>query len=129
MSEEEVYRRGLWADVRIFNTTLSGVSVLDDFIIAVGVLGIIYGEGDVDPGDEDARETFGRRLREDAAFSTPVALSVMVFFALCAQCASTIAIIRREAGGWGWAIFSFTYMTVLAYVGALVTYQIGRLFV
>lgn len=41
VSEEEVYRRGLWADVRIFNTTLSGVSVLDDFIIAVGVLGII----------------------------------------------------------------------------------------
>ena len=41
ISEDEVYRRGLWADVRIFNTTLSGVSVLDDFIIAVGVLGII----------------------------------------------------------------------------------------
>lgn len=40
-SEEEVYLRGLWPDVRIFNTTLSGVSVLDDFIIAVGVLGII----------------------------------------------------------------------------------------
>lgn len=39
--EEDVYLRGLWADVRIFNTTLSGVSVLDDFIIAVGVLGII----------------------------------------------------------------------------------------
>ena len=41
VTEERVYRRGLWADVRIFNTTLSGVSVLDDFIIAVGVLGII----------------------------------------------------------------------------------------
>lgn len=41
VSEEDVYLRGLWADVRIFNTTLSGVSVLDDFIIAVGVLGII----------------------------------------------------------------------------------------
>lgn len=41
VSEKDVYLRGLWADVRIFNTTLSGVSVLDDFIIAVGVLGII----------------------------------------------------------------------------------------
>ena len=41
ISEEDVYLRGLWADVRIFNTTLSGVSVLDDFIIAVGVLGMI----------------------------------------------------------------------------------------
>lgn len=41
ITEEQVYLRGLWADVRIFNTTLSGASVLDDFIIAVGTLGII----------------------------------------------------------------------------------------
>lgn len=41
IQEDQVYLRGLWADVRIFNTTLSGVTVLDDFIIAVGVLGII----------------------------------------------------------------------------------------
>ena len=41
ITEDDVYLRGLWADVRIFNTTLSGVSVLDDFIIAVGVLGMI----------------------------------------------------------------------------------------
>ena len=39
--EEDVYLRGLWADVRIFNTTLSGASVLDDFIVAVGTLGMI----------------------------------------------------------------------------------------
>ena len=32
---------GVWADVRIFNTTLSGVSLLDDFIVAVATLGII----------------------------------------------------------------------------------------
>jgi len=41
VTEEQVYLRGLWADVRIFNTTLSGAAVLDDFIIAVGALGII----------------------------------------------------------------------------------------
>ena len=41
VTEEQVYLRGLWADVRIFNTTLSGAAVLDDFIIAVGALGIV----------------------------------------------------------------------------------------
>ena len=41
VTEDDVYRRGLWPDVRIFNTTLSGVSVLDDFIVAVGALGMI----------------------------------------------------------------------------------------
>ena len=49
----------------------------------------------------------------------------MVFFALCAQCASTLMIIRRETNSWGWAAFSFVYMTGLAYIGALITYQIG----
>ena len=52
----------------------------------------------------------------------------MVFFALCAQCVSTLAVIRRETGHWGWSALSFTYMTVLAYLGALVTYQVGMLF-
>jgi ferrous iron transport protein B len=51
----------------------------------------------------------------------------MVFFALCAQCASTLAVIRRETGNWWWPAFTFVYMTGLAYVGAWLTYQIGML--
>ncbi len=61
-------------------------------------------------------------------FTVPVALSLMVFFALCCQCASTLAVIRRETRSWGWPVFTFVYMTVLAYVGALVTYQLGTRF-
>jgi len=47
----------------------------------------------------------------------------MVFFALCAQCASTLAVIARESGHWGWAAFTFVYMTLLAWVFAFVTYR------
>ena len=50
----------------------------------------------------------------------------MVFFALCCQCASTLAVIRRKTRSWRWPVFTFTYMTVLAYVGALVVYQVGH---
>ena len=49
----------------------------------------------------------------------------MVFFALCCQCASTLAVIRRETQSWAWPAFTFAYMTVLAYLGALVTFQAG----
>ena len=51
----------------------------------------------------------------------------MVFFALCAQCAATLMVIRRETNSWRWPIFTFGYMTALAYIGALITYQVGML--
>jgi ferrous iron transport protein B len=106
--------------------------------VVVGTLGIIYNLGEVDPGEiseaEDPAATeLGQALRrqtwpEDCqrkVFTVPTALSLMVFFALCAQCASTLAIMRRETNSWRWPIFTFMYMTGLAYVGALVTYQVG----
>jgi ferrous iron transport protein B len=96
--------------------------------VIVGTLGTIYSlGGDVKEDDnglttaiQSATWPDGRRV-----YNVPVALSVMVFFALCAQCASTLVVIRRETNSWGWAAFTFVYMTLLAYGGALVTYQIG----
>ena len=67
-------------------------------------------------------EGTGRKL-----FNVPVALSIVVFFALCAQCAATLAVIRRETNSWGWPIFTFSYMTILAYLASLATYQLGML--
>jgi ferrous iron transport protein B len=58
-------------------------------------------------------------------FTLPVALSIMVFFALCAQCASTLVVIGRETSSWLWPVVTFTYMTLLAWLGAFATYQIG----
>ena len=75
ITEDDVYLRGLWADVRIFNTTLSGVSVLDDFIIAVGVLGMIermfsdisawIGQGVIENGWLAAGEMIHYKLRQE----------------------------------------------------------------
>jgi ferrous iron transport protein B len=100
--------------------------------VVVGTLGILYNEGKVDTdeirdADNVAETSLGRALTRDGAFTIPVALSLMVFFALCCQCASTLAVIRRETRSWRWPVFTFTYMTVLAYVGALVVFQIARL--
>lgn len=105
--------------------------------VIVGTLGIIYNLGEGDEV-EDKLETAlqestwgdGDPMRaEEKVFTVPVALSVMVFFALCCQCASTLAVIRRETRSWFWPAFTFIYMTGLAYVGALVTYQVGRFLV
>jgi hypothetical protein len=46
-----------------------------------------------------------------------VGLTLMIFFALSCQCLSTLAVVRRETGGFRWPLFLFCYMTVLAYLG------------
>jgi ferrous iron transport protein B len=51
---------------------------------------------------------------------------MMVFFALCAQCFSTLATVRRETGSRKWAYFMFAYMTALAYIGAFVVQLLGK---
>jgi len=97
--------------------------------VLVSTLGVIYNLG----GDEDeASPVLKEQLRaatwdgtEEPVYTVPVALSIMVFFALCAQCASTLVIIKRETNSWRWPIFTFVYMTTLAYLGAFLTYQIG----
>lgn len=99
--------------------------------VVVGTLGIIYNLGQAD--SEQIQEPLGQILREAhrddnpgrQVFTVPVVLSLMVFFALCCQCASTLVVIRRETNSWRWPAFTFAYMTILAYLGALITYQIG----
>jgi ferrous iron transport protein B len=111
-------------DWRISMSTLASFPARE---IIVATLGTIYSLG----GDQDEESGAMRRGLQAAThadgrpvFTIPVALSVMVFFALCAQCMSTLAIIQREMASWGWAAFSFGYMTLLAYVGAFVTYRL-----
>jgi ferrous iron transport protein B len=105
--------------------------------VVMGVLGVIYNLGaDLDVGQAADQQSLREKLQEAAwddtgerVYNVPVALSLMVFFALCAQCASTLVVIKRETNRWAWPLFTFVYMTTLAYLGALATYQIGsRLF-
>jgi len=100
--------------------------------VVLGTLGVIYNLGDVDPGEEEGATMLVRRLKaatwdgsDRKVFSLPVALSIMVFFALCAQCASTLAVIGRETGSWVWPVVTFAYMTGLAWLGAFAIYQLG----
>jgi ferrous iron transport protein B len=109
--------------------------------VIVGTLGIIYNQGDVSAEEirespQVAETSLGRALSDATwdddptrkVFTIPAALSVMVFFALCCQCVSTLAVIRRETRSWRWPVFAFTYMTFLAYAGAMIVYQLGTWF-
>jgi ferrous iron transport protein B len=100
--------------------------------VLVSTLGVIYNlGGEVDEESQPLREQIRAATWDGTdrpVYTVPVALSIMVFFALCAQCVSTLVIIKRETQSWGWPVFTFVYMTALAYLGALLTYQIGARF-
>jgi ferrous iron transport protein B len=69
-----------------------------------------------------------RDPRTGAPIYTPlVGFGLMVFFLFACQCMSTVAVVRRETGSWRWPVFMFAYMSVLAWVGAFVVFQGGRL--
>ncbi len=95
--------------------------------IVVATMGTIYNLDDKGDGQPmGLREKLHHVEGPDGkpVFNAAVALSIMVFFALCCQCAATLATIKRETHSWRWPLLTFGYMTTLAYVGALVTYQV-----
>lgn len=118
-----------------------GCAVLASFPareVVVATLGVLYGVGDDPDLEEDTeggesndlyRAMQAARWEDtgEPVFNIPVALSVMVFFALCSQCVSTLATIYTETRSWVWPVVSFVYMTVLAYLGAMLVYQVGAL--
>ncbi len=112
-----------------------GCAVLASFPareVVIGTMGVIYQlGGEQDEESVPLREALKRDRWEatgEPIFNVPVALSIMVFFALCAQCASTLVVIWRETASWRWPLFTFAYMTGLAYVAAYLTFQVGRQF-
>ncbi|HEX5855960.1 MAG TPA: ferrous iron transporter B [Thermoanaerobaculia bacterium] len=89
--------------------------------VIVGTLGTLYG---MDP--KAGSEGLQAALRHDLTPGGAVAL--LVFFAFAMQCLSTVAVVRRETGGWTWPAIQFAYMGLLAYSGAFLANRLVTLF-
>jgi ferrous iron transport protein B len=102
--------------------------------VVVAVLGVLYDLEDADATSDALRDRVRAARWEDGprrgqpVFDLGSALALMVFFALCLQCVSTLAVMRKETGTWRWPVFAFVYMSALAYVGALATALLTRAF-
>lgn len=87
--------------------------------VAVAALGTVYALS----GSEDAVvESLSQVLR--ASWSLPTALALLAWYVFAPQCVATLVATRRETNSWQWPAFMFTYLIVLAYAAAWITYRV-----
>ena len=87
--------------------------------VAVAALGTVYAI----EGGKEAAEQIGQVLATKWSLAT--ALSLLAWYIFAPQCASTLAVIRRETGSWKYMALTFGYMLALAYAASLATYSIA----
>jgi ferrous iron transport protein B len=87
--------------------------------VAVAALGTVYAI----EGGKEAAGQIGQVLATKWSLAT--ALSLLAWYIFAPQCASTLAVIRRETGSSKWMVATFAYMLVLAYAASLLTYTIA----
>lgn len=110
-----------------------GIGLITSFAareVMVSTLATIH---NVEGGDETSvnlREALRNAKKPETGepvYTPLVAIALMVFFVLACQCMATVAIVKRETNSWRWPITMVVYMTAMAYVGALIVYQGGKL--
>ncbi len=110
-----------------------GIGLIASFAareVFVGTMSIVYAvESDAEEDIAPLRDTMRAEKHADGSpiFTPLVCIGLMVFYVLAMQCISTVAIVRRETNSWRWPLFQIAYMTTLAWLGAFLVYQGGRL--
>lgn len=121
-----------------------GIALLTSFAareVFTGTLAVLYNMGG-DSADEinnrsenEVKNTLRSQMRNETFSDTgkPVytfasALSLLIFYALAMQCMSTLAVVRRETGSWRWPLLQFGFMSGLAYLFAMLVYQLVSAF-
>ena len=110
---EPVFRPLGW-DWRVSVAVMSSLAAREVF---VGTLGTIYAMGREAGSSEGLVRALREAKKDDGSprYSVATAAGLLIFFALALQCVSTIAIVRRETGGWKWPAIQFAGFFVLAY--------------
>ena len=62
--------------------------------------------------------------RNGTRYNLATALSLLLFYVFAMQCMSTVAVVKRETKSWKWPAIQFAFMTGLAYLSALLAYQL-----
>ena len=88
--------------------------------VAISALGTVYALSATGAASAD---TLGPLLAQQ--WSLPTALAMLAWYVFAPQCISTIATLKRESGGWTIPVVATTYLFVLAYLAAFITYRVA----
>ena len=108
-----------WGDWRATVAAVTGLIAKENI---VGTFGVLYGFAEV---SEEGVEIWGT-LSEH--FTQLSAMSFLIFNMICVPCMAAVGSINREMGGGKWTLIAVGFQTGLAYVLALIVYQLGLLF-
>jgi len=106
-----------------------GIAIISSFAareVFVGTLATIYSVGDND-NDNTIKNKMGAEINAETGakiFNFATGISLLLFYAFAMQCASTLAITKKETNTWKWPLAQLVFMSGLAYIVALVAFQI-----
>lgn len=106
-----------------------GIALISSFAareVFVGTLATIYSVGDTD-NESTIKSKMQAEVRPDTGkkvFDFPTGISLLLFYAFAMQCASTLAITKKETNSWKWPAMQLVFMSGLAYFAALIAYQV-----
>lgn len=106
-----------------------GIALLTSFAareVFVGTMSTIYSLGSTEDYGSIRQKLAAEKdiLTGKPRFTMPVAVSLLLFYVFAMQCMSTMAVVRRETGGWKWPLIQFGFMLGLAYLSSFVAYQV-----
>jgi ferrous iron transport protein B len=108
-----------------------GIALITSFAareVFVGTMATLYSVGDTEAGKSTLTQKMREARREDGTpvYTLAAGLSLLIFYVFAMQCMSTLAIVKRETLSWKYPIIQFVYMFGIAYVSALIVYQVFK---
>ena len=105
-----------------------GIAVVTSFAareVFVATLATIYSVGSKSDDDSTIKRRMESEVHDDGrkVFNFATGISLLLFYAFAMQCASTLAITKKETNSWKWPMVQLIFMTGFAYITALIAYQ------
>ncbi|MCY1526550.1 Fe(2+) transporter FeoB [compost metagenome] len=106
-----------------------GIALITSFAAReayVGTIATLYSVGDADGAAATLKQKMAQARHSDGSpvYTLAAGSSLLVFYVFAMQCMSTLAIVKRETKSWKWPLIQFAYMSGLAYICALIVYQV-----